>query len=86
MSILIKGMEKPEYCLVCPYAFCHLDTRNCPIVEVPTPHGKLKDGDSLIELCGILADKTDSPQIWEQLISMIESVPTIIEAEEEYNE
>ena len=38
---------------------------------------RLIDADNLVSICKIMADKTDSPQIWEQLISMIESVPTI---------
>ena len=46
MSVLIKGMKKPDNCEICPYAFCHLDTRNCPIVELPD-HGDLVDRDEL---------------------------------------
>lgn len=42
MSVLIKGMKKPDNCEICPYAFCHLDTRNCPIIELPE-HGDLID-------------------------------------------
>lgn len=42
MSVLIKGMKKPDNCEICPYAFCHLDTRNCPIVAIPD-HGDLID-------------------------------------------
>ena len=38
---------------------------------------RLIDAENLVSICKIMADKTDSPQIWEQLISMIESVPTI---------
>ena len=47
MGVYIKGMEKPENCEICPYAFCHLDTRNCPIIELPD-HGDLIDRDALI--------------------------------------
>lgn len=51
MSVLIKGMKKPDNCEVCPYAFCHLDTRNCPIVEIQN-HGDLIDRDELKEPVG----------------------------------
>ena len=47
MGVYIKGMKKPENCEICPYAFCHLDTRNCPIIELPD-HGDLIDRDALI--------------------------------------
>ena len=97
MSVLIKGMKMPKSCSECGFecrAYCFLvDTvieSNdrpdwCPLVEVPTPHGKLKDGDSLIELCGIMADKCDGigVSIWEQLAEVVRMSPIIIEAEEE---
>lgn len=63
MSVLIKGMQMPESCCVCPvnmescnYGFEYLRdhpelyerrAENCPIVEVPTPHGRLIDADAL---------------------------------------
>lgn len=46
MSVLIKGMKKPDNCEICPYAFCHLDTKNCPIIELPD-HGDLIDRDEI---------------------------------------
>lgn len=53
MSILIKGMKKPQNCFTCPFKFveadvftgCRLPDR-CPIVEIP-PHGPLVDKDKL---------------------------------------
>ena len=48
MSVLIKGMKKPDNCEVCPYAFCHLDTNNCPIIELPD-HGDLIDESERVE-------------------------------------
>ena len=64
MSVLIKGMEMPKSCLICvcdiPKGNCDL-WRNqtpeehrrerhpdCPLVEVPTPHGRLIDADALV--------------------------------------
>ena len=66
MSVLIKGIEMPKSCLICvcniPKGNCDL-WRNqtpeehrrerhpdCPLVEVPTPHGRLIDADALIKL------------------------------------
>lgn len=63
MSVLIKGMKIPTSCLSCdfcnPFAdepYCRRlmrripkDTRleDCPIVEIPAPHGHLIDGEVL---------------------------------------
>ena len=60
MSVLIKGMEMPETCNecylreknVCPVLRCIVEgyyrPSFCPIVEVPTPHGRLIDEDAFI--------------------------------------
>lgn len=55
MSILIKGMNMPISCEKCPlcydYLHCSIDDSlhmflynrhpNCPLIEIPTPHGRL---------------------------------------------
>ena len=88
MSILIKGMEMPQNCLLCPlYASCDyrptwrtitgssFDKRpaECPLIEIPTPHGRLIDADALSEIagkrCGVIN------------IGHIDEAHTIIEAE-----
>ena len=64
MSILIKKMEMPKGCWACPFAVGKhyeclftkksynwgLTTRpsDCPLIEVPTPHGRLVDADKLM--------------------------------------
>ena len=64
MSVLIKGMEMPALCQECDlyiegacYAKGYRDYRSimdmskpddCPLIEVPTPHGRLIDADALI--------------------------------------
>ena len=48
MSGLIKGMTMPKNCEVCP-RFCHLDTRNCPLVELSEKHGRLIDENDVID-------------------------------------
>lgn len=64
MSILIKGMDMPISCEKCPlccdYLYCIIDESlrmflynrhpNCPLVEIPTPHGRLIDADLLKDM------------------------------------
>ena len=58
MSILIKDMEMPKDCVSCRWharwgcEITHLVTnvaQRCPLVEIPTPHGRLIDADALYE-------------------------------------
>lgn len=100
MSILIKGMEKPKDCGICPFEFdgwpdewemhCKLLDRqvgyfgkklnmpqNCPLIEVPTPHGRLIDADRL--------KRQVEGRLWkarDKFVELIDNAPTIIEAEE----
>ena len=83
MSILIKGMEMPKNCFLCPLSFLQgerlfcVQTKeevlrakidsNCPLVELP-PHGDLIDREAL----------PMSRVEWEDIVN----APTIIEAEE----
>lgn len=64
MSVLIKGMEMPALCQECDlyidgacYAKGYRDYQSimdmskpddCPLIEVPTPHGRLIDADAHI--------------------------------------
>lgn len=58
MSVLIRGMEKPDDCGKCPFLnlngefcqFARVDAvpEDCPLVEVQ-PHGRLVDADELKE-------------------------------------
>lgn len=64
MSVLVKGMKKPNHCMSCP--MCNGDDdcvlqdckdfgtwedqmKGCPIVELPEKHGRLIDTDRLKE-------------------------------------
>ena len=61
MSILIKGMEMPKNCGDCLTNYmlnvvCDCDLNNiedgrrmpnCPLVDIPTPHGRLIDADRI---------------------------------------
>lgn len=109
MSILIKGMNIPENCLMCPFhgfgdykgesIVCALTGRSegqlsnvlgCPLVEVPTPHGRLIDADALHKATYHRAFETDGDTKWQSgcwvryraIEQVQDSQPTIIEAEE----
>ena len=78
MSILIKGMSKPKTCDDCivPLSKCdYLQKRadDCPIIEIPIPHGRLIDRDDIY--IGRWDIDTD-------LAEQIQNAPTILEAEE----
>lgn len=99
MSILIKGMGMPKRCLDCPcfdhdYAECQVRVtatreNGCPLVEIPTPHGRLIDAD---ELCDNLLSKWDTAdEQGQKIISevmarvvtpIVVGAPTVIEADE----
>lgn len=82
MSIIIKGMDKPKDCSYCILAnkhinglceakyYCRLeaDFEHCPLVEIPTPHGRLIDADQITLECQ-----------W----CSLDDAPTILEAEKE---
>lgn len=50
----------------------------CPLVEVPTPHGRLIDADKLLDSFGKAIDEDNH---FVNFFSLVESAPTIIEAE-----
>ena len=55
MSVLIRGMEMPERCGACflrvggckQRMYVEQRPKYCPLVEIPTPHGRLGDLDKL---------------------------------------
>ena len=95
MSLILKGLDMPKSCLVCP---CNDDDNrcgatgwpltypeyleqrydDCPLIEIPTPHGRLIDGD-------IVADMLDSMMVHKTLNNAYDEVlnmPTILESED----
>ena len=94
MSVLIKGMKMPEHCGYCRFSYdgiCHALQRvkypqdmkdgklaDCPLVEIPTPHGRLIDGDALIAAYDAQHDGEPG-----RARKLMEEAPTIIEAEGE---
>ena len=81
MSTIIKGMDMPKDCWECPFRFIadeihcvpfkglspHKGYIDCPLIEIPTPHGRLIDED---EIRG------------RDMSNYKTSAPTILEAEE----
>ena len=64
MGVLVKGMNMPRHCGECGIDWCYIwrnliwdetpiGTRpsDCPLVEVPTPHGRLIDADDFFSQC-----------------------------------
>lgn len=94
MSILIKGMDMPTSCEKCPlcydYLHCSIDESlrmflynrhpDCPLIEIPTPHGRLIDKDEL--LSHLSKDPLFDLVERYGVSGVIESRPTILEAEE----
>ena len=84
MGVYIKGMEMPTCCAGCCLdRFCkHWDIvpyrhEDCPLVPVPTPHGRLIDADALN------SSATDYSGNHLVYLVDIDDAPTIIPAEEE---
>ena len=83
MSILIRGMRFPKTCdeclINCGHSMLYIgitDRRspNCPLVEIPTPHGRLIDADAI---------QNYNVETFGQRLLIIDTAPTVIEAEGE---
>lgn len=86
MSVFVKGMDMPKNCGCCQLRFTkwceariYMETRptGCPLVDVPTPHGRLIDADEL------KLRKYHSCVAKENAVAVahIDWSPTVIEAE-----
>lgn len=102
MSVLIEGMEMPTACFACkmlyePYWKCRVhgdanhstDRRptNCPLIEVPEPHGRLIDADEMFDEFvaeGQRSKRYKLGEKWElngeEIRSVISRLPTVIPA------
>ena len=89
MGIYVKGMGMPKGCdvcllgdIVCGYDEDHID-RDCPLIEVPEPHGDLVDHSEIGE---ILIKALDECEISEEdksyVLRMVWIAPTVIEGTE----
>ena len=89
MTILIKGMEMPkagETIIIAEnvdgtiYGQLEHGDDWYPLIEVPTPHGRLVDATELLrDSGGIILETIDDH---EEVEEMIKDAPTVIEAEE----
>ena len=89
MTILIKGMEMPkagETIIIAEnvdgtiYGRLEHGDDWYPLIEVPTPHGRLVDATELLrDSGGIILETIDDH---EEVEEMIKDAPTVIEAEE----
>lgn len=88
MSVLIKGMLMPQCCGECQLMvdrWCYAsedcyyspDRRHpdCPLVEVPTLHGRLIDADELVHKLGVSDEDI-------YVRDYLEDAPTVIESED----
>lgn len=81
--------EQPMYCqavkaskdkrIIAPYGAPIPDW--CPLIDIPTPHGRLGDLDKLmIEFMDSDLDHLQRDD-WKEVIQIVEDTPTIIEAD-----
>ena len=104
MSVIIKNMEVPQCCGACHVGFCkqigcelyigfddYATSRHpdCPISNIPTPHGRLGDLDELYNHLNewYLTHEhgfSETEKIYiRAMLSGVKDSPTIIEAEAE---
>ena len=93
MSIIVKGMDMPKSCEECRLyvdKWCYaIDVESfteengtkatfiCPLIEIPTPHGRLIAEGSVLDQI-----EDDHLYIQRQLKLFFSNAPTILEAEE----
>ena len=100
MSVIVRGMEMPNGCEQCcfnGYTKCRrmpigfeeyplVGERPdwCPLIEIPTPHGRLIDAESVYEICGEKQGRASSigemqgiSKVWKA----VKRLPPVIEAE-----
>ena len=92
MSIIIKGMDMPRSCGECGEVWCEhwhyswnqpyesYKNPNCPLIEIPAPHGRLIDIDEVPKYNIVSRPFREG---WNEALKYIDKfVPTILEAEE----
>lgn len=98
-SVLIKNMEMPERCGQCflrvgnckQRIYMEQRPKNCPLVEIPTPHGRLGDLDKLWDRMYNYIDNEGAKMPFgdndfmihrDSACELIEDAPTVIEGSE----
>lgn len=98
MGVYIKGMEMPKNCMECDIKAEDDDgyhcpftkvtalnigiQNNCPLVEVPEPHGRLADIEDVKKAIFDYHGE-DEQKVRTMINAILSSVPTVIEAEGE---
>lgn len=98
MSLMIKGMDMPKSCFECRFYqnemdYCEvtdtdypfleeLKLKDCPLSEIPTPHGRLIDADRLEDRIKNMVGKYDTAIPLNVVYGLIAYAHPIIEAEE----
>lgn len=98
MSVIIKDMEVPQYCGACHVGFCkqigcelyigfddYATSRHpdCPISNIPTPHGRLIDASEAYDKIAESAGEGSGNYVDMDVVGRgLDDTPTIIEAEE----
>lgn len=101
MSIIIKGIEMPKNCDECFLSewnifneqfYCPFD--DCPLVEIPTPHGRLIDEEDVKNAIYERLKVLQTHEVFKRkrgdidllgVMPYIAKIPTIIETEGEEN-
>lgn len=96
MTVLIEGVEMPKNCTECKFwsflpciaTFQNCGEKDCPLIEVPEPHGRLGDLDALIDK--VIAKYLEherkgelvfaAAEIKQDIVDLISDAPTIIPA------
>lgn len=97
MSYIVPR-KKPEKCMSCPFIDkitydCKLmygndypdfktQYENCPLIEIPVPHGRLIDEDKIITY----PEDYDTYRDYYQTLSLLKYTKTVVEAEGNKNE
>ena len=91
MSVIVRGMGMPERCAMCflrvgdckQRIYMEQRPKACPLVEIPTPHGRLIDGDAYIKMMEEKCDHESSLDEWVLKVCRggVSIMPTVIEAE-----
>lgn len=95
MSMLIIGANPPKSCYACSwydkvdcpvndgrYYYRAQRHPSCPLISIPTPHGRLIDADALRVLFADWYRVLDDNMREEVALRYIDDAPTVIEAED----
>ena len=90
MSVIVKGMEMPERCGACflrvggckQRIYMEQRPKYCPLVEIPTPHGRLIDADKLKSRLVLDNDSNELQRISADILKWIDIQETVIEGSE----